>query len=217
DEEDLPKPQPKRRKQTTRRATSPPLSTAGSRSPSPSTSQREIEHPKSSRARSKSSKPSKAPVGPDWAAISPLPVRELEGMIIETLATARATSQSAATLWDALARARPALKTMNRRLPEDTSPLNKRDWIQLLTYILAAGHFETGVFGRALLYEIARTKSAQRAQWYYMPEKDVDQDRATLVKSMMRGPGKRSETMKYKRYYWKPLGKISRWDREDDL
>ncbi|KAI0085087.1 hypothetical protein BDY19DRAFT_878737, partial [Irpex rosettiformis] len=148
----------------------------------------------------------------------PLPIPELEGMLIETLATSRATSLSVTALWDALLRTRPALKTM-----VDHSPLNKREWLQLLTYILAAGHLSSGLFGRvepvseATLHEISRTKSAQRAQWFYIPEKDADQDRANLIRSMMRGPGKRSETMKYKRYYWKPLGKISRWDREDDL
>ena len=55
------------------------------------------------------------------------------------------------------------------------------------------------------------------ARLVILPERDSDKERAALVRSMMRGPGKRSETMKYKQYYWKPLAKISRWDREDDL
>ena len=55
------------------------------------------------------------------------------------------------------------------------------------------------------------------AQWFYVPEKDEDQERATLIRSMMPRPGKRSETKKAKQYYWRPLGKISRWDPEDDL
>ncbi|KAI0684598.1 hypothetical protein BC835DRAFT_1292776 [Cytidiella melzeri] len=183
---------------------------------------RERELSERNRARSQSSKPAKGASVVEWDVLSPLPVPELEGMIIETLATSRATSLSVTALWDALLRTRPALKTMgSSKLEVDTSPLNKREWLQLLMYILAAGHLSSGLFGRpvsqALLHEISRTKSAQRAQWFYVPEKDVDQDRANLVRSMMRGPGKRSETMKYKRYYWKPLGKISRWDREDDL
>lgn len=253
------------RKAHPRRVTSPPMSSPEPpRSPSP---QRKG-HTKMSRARSKSNKPSKGELIIPWHALSPLPVPELEGMLIETLATSRATSLSVSALWDALLRTRPALKTMGRRAPSpslqdsdeavdsdadvrseaDCSPLNKREWLQLLTYILAANHLSSGVFGRvessasdsdsrsrkkkcllatwsnstesvpeATLQEISRSKSAQRAQWFYIPEKDVDQDRANLVRSMMRGPGKRSETMKYKRYYWKPLGKISRWDREDDL
>lgn len=267
------KPQPRSRKQGKRRATSPPLSDAESRPASPAPSHRDRERSKApSRKWSKNTRQRMSPFV-DWESISPLPVPELEGMIIETLATSRATSLSSAALWDALVRARPALKNMGRRAidpppkpePEhgstedddmeaqeqpDTSPLNKREWLQLLTYILTAGHLSSGVFGRVdssasdsdspssptkkkriwgsastrsealptdQLYEIARSKPAQRAQWFYIPEKDTDSDRAALVKSMMRGPGKRSETMKYKRYYWKPLGKISRWDREDDL
>lgn len=55
-------------------------------------------------------------------------------------------------------------------------------------------------------------------RYFYVPEKDVDQERATLLKNMMpRAGGRRSESMKYKQYYWKPLGKWSRWDAEDDL
>ena len=38
-----------------------------------------------------------------------------------------------------------------------------------------------------------------------------------VVRSMMRRPGKRSETKKAKQYYWRPLPKISRWDAEDEL
>ena len=55
------------------------------------------------------------------------------------------------------------------------------------------------------------------SQWFYVPENDEDQDRATLIRSMMPRPAKRSETKKYKQYYWRPLDKISRWDTEDDL
>lgn len=55
------------------------------------------------------------------------------------------------------------------------------------------------------------------AQWFYVPELDEDQERATLIRSMMPRPAKRTETKKYKQYYWRPLEKISRWDPEDDL
>ena len=55
------------------------------------------------------------------------------------------------------------------------------------------------------------------AQWFYVPERDEDQERATLIKSMKPRPAKRSETKKYKQYYWRPLDKISRPDREDEL
>lgn len=55
------------------------------------------------------------------------------------------------------------------------------------------------------------------ARWFYNPERDEDQERAALVRSLMPRPGKRSETKKYKQYYYQPLGKISRWDPEDAL
>jgi len=50
-----------------------------------------------------------------------------------------------------------------------------------------------------------------------VPELDEDQERAALIKAMMPRPAKRSETKKYKQYYWRPLDKISRWDPEDEL
>jgi len=55
------------------------------------------------------------------------------------------------------------------------------------------------------------------AQWFYVPENDEDQERATLLKTMMPRPGKRTETKKYKQYYYRPLEKISRWDPEDEM
>ena len=51
--------------------------------------------------------------------------------------------------------------------------------------------------------------------YFYIPENDEDQDRATLLREMM--PKKRNETKKHKQYYYRPLGKLSRWDMEDDL
>ncbi|KAF7799928.1 hypothetical protein EIP86_011171 [Pleurotus ostreatoroseus] len=186
----------------------------------------------------------------DWDAEAPLPVPELEGMIIETLATARATSLSAAAIYGALMAGRPALKTMPRRVPEpehlraaeddtplgaEAAPLHKSDWLHLLTTVLTRGHASSGIFGKvdssasdsdadgcagggaAASPQHLSHKAALLAQWFYVPEKDADRERAGVIRTMMRGPGKRSETMKYKQYYWKPLGKISRWDPEDDL
>ena len=98
--------------------------------------------------------------------------------------------------------------------------------------ILTAGHLGSGVFGKvdssASDSDSAASpskfspmhlshKAALLSQWFYVPDKDLDKERAAVVRTMMRGPGKRSETMKYKQYYYKPLAKISRWDPEDDL
>lgn len=183
----------------------------------------------------------------NWSEEAPMPLQELEGMIIETLATARATSMSASNIYSALMAGRPTLNIMPRRTPASQTssgegvdlemevaaplPLNKRDWLHLVTHILTTGHLSSGIFGRvdssasdsdapsspsSSPTHISH-KAALLAQWFYVPEKDADKERASVIKSMMRGPGKRSETMKYKQYYWKPLGKISRWDPEDDL
>ncbi|EKM54893.1 uncharacterized protein PHACADRAFT_210662 [Phanerochaete carnosa HHB-10118-sp] len=231
----------------------------------------------------------------DWERESPLPLDELEGMVIETLATSRATSMSCEVLWRALVGGRPTLGQMVRQraaadivddsgivkkeegVPdlgdaaqeEETKPsasaaMSRAEWLHLLTHILSSGQVRTGLFGRvessasdsdaagpsphsprkpagaqqrpvdpSLLTAPAPPaqkppplspgrkrlsfKSALRAHWYYVPERDADRERAQVIRSMMRGPGKRSETMKYKQYYWKPLAKITRWDREDEL
>jgi hypothetical protein len=58
---------------------------------------------------------------------------------------------------------------------------------------------------------------ALEAQWFYVPESDEDQERAALIRSMMPRPAKRSETKKYKQYYYRPLEKMSRWDPEDEM
>ena len=58
---------------------------------------------------------------------------------------------------------------------------------------------------------------ALEAKWFYVPERDLDQERAMLISNMMPRAAKRTETKKYKQYYYQPLDKISRWDPEDDL
>lgn len=184
----------------------------------------------------------------DWSAEAPVPLPELEGMIIETLATARATSMSGQSILGVLMN-RDSVRTCTRRRhlrSEDTdtpqeegagegAEMDKTAWLHVLTHVLTTGHLGSGVFGRvdssasdsdappsppnspAKPRMRLSHRAAQLAQWYYVPEKDADKERAGVVKSMMRGPGKRTETKKYKQYYWRPLGKISRWDPEDDL
>ncbi|KAF5390624.1 hypothetical protein D9757_002611 [Collybiopsis confluens] len=45
------------------------------------------------------------------------------------------------------------------------------------------------------------------SRFFYVPDCDPDIERAQLIKLTMPGAGKRSETKKYKQYYWKPVGK----------
>lgn len=274
EEEEEPRPPKKRgrKKQHRTPSPSPAPSLAASLAPSDSAPARKRRGGGGSRKRAAKDKDKEdaAIERIEWARESPMPLVELEGMVIETLATARATSMSCEAIWRALMSGRPGLKGKLRRccVPSvqgegetetgateqkgeeriEERPMGKQDWLQLLTHILTTGHAVTGLFGRVessasdsdtplsphasplkasahphhLLAPMRPRKkltfkAAIRAQWYYVPERDTDGERAALVKSMMRGPGKRSETMKYKQYYWKPLGKITRWDREDDL
>lgn len=162
----------------------------------------------------------------------PLPRAEMEGMLIETLATSRASSLPASTLYSALIAARPALKDVSSTRGEK---LGKKEWICAIKAVLEAGRDDSGVFDKVESVQVrllpsdrsfvqSELKSMQEAadhtleaQWFYVPEQDQDQERATLIRSMMPRPGKRSETKKCKQYYWRPLAKISRWDPEDDL
>ena len=223
----------------------------------------------------------------------PLAADELEGMLIETLATARASSLATSALYGALMAARPALHEMplpvrrgqrldaerERELEKEkegegrrgakakADAASRRAWVPALEEVLEAGWRRCGVFGKvvnsgtvslsssrairpplpfppllswaipcrqhsrfipiALSHahadlgfpgqDLADHALALEARWFYDPDRDEDADRAALVRSMMRRPGKRSETKKAKQYYWRPLPKISRWDAEDEL
>ncbi|KAG6916245.1 hypothetical protein DXG01_007742 [Tephrocybe rancida] len=126
---------------------------------------------------------------------------ELRGMLIETFATSRASCLPASALHARLLEARPALTS--------THPLSR------IEHALCAG--EGGVFGKVESSFRDEAGAPVEARWFYVPEMDEDEERAALVRSMMPRPAKRSETKKYKQYYYRPLAKISRWDPEDDL
>ncbi|KAI0646010.1 hypothetical protein C8Q79DRAFT_927083 [Trametes meyenii] len=191
----------------------------------------------------------------------PLPAGELEGMLIETLATARASSLATSTLYSTLMAARPALRGMalpmrvgaeveptptpappaqedvpkdekEQELKEgagkkkrgksaraDADAVGRGAWVPALESVLEAGWRRCGVFGKVVNCgtDTGDQELALEARWFYDPDRDEDRDRAALVRTMMRRPGKRSETKKAKQYYWRPLPKISRWDPEDEL
>ncbi|CCM03876.1 uncharacterized protein FIBRA_06027 [Fibroporia radiculosa] len=145
----------------------------------------------------------------------PLPLTELQGMLIETLATSRASSLPASSLYNGIIASRPALKDS----PSISTGgcMSKNEWIAVIEDVLETGCKASGVFDKVENNGKGSADHMLEAQWFYVPEKDDDQERATLIRSMMPRPGKRSETKKSKQYYWRPLGKISRWDPEDDL
>jgi hypothetical protein len=151
------------------------------------------------------------------------------GHLIATMATARASALAPSTLYSALQRAAPVLA---RSQP-------KRTWLREINRVLATGATR-GVFGCvgangeavADAASDAATKPTGRGgrkssatalaggrhverMWFYKPDGDWDRERAEVAKATM--PERRSESRKFKRYYWKPLDKISKWDREDEL
>ncbi|KAK0462523.1 uncharacterized protein EV420DRAFT_1525391 [Desarmillaria tabescens] len=132
---------------------------------------------------------------------------ELCGMIIEIMATSRASSHRASSIYKAVVQNRPALKSQ-REDPE---------WIAAIGRILEGAHRVNGMFGKVESSGVDDSNRPLEAQWFYVPERDEDQERASLMRAMMPRPAKRSETKKYKQYYYRPLDKISRWDSEDAL
>ncbi|KAI6037541.1 hypothetical protein EDC04DRAFT_2701922, partial [Pisolithus marmoratus] len=129
---------------------------------------------------------------------------EITGILVEAFATSRATSMDTAVLYLVLTRAHPELKTR----------YSKTEFLRLIGSVLEAGRARCGMF--EMVESSGDANDEGHGRWFYVPRKDEDQERASLVSALMPRQ-KRSETMKYKRYYWKPLDRISRWDPEDAL
>ncbi|EKM75576.1 hypothetical protein AGABI1DRAFT_109333 [Agaricus bisporus var. burnettii JB137-S8] len=134
---------------------------------------------------------------------------EICGMIIEGMATSRASSLPISQICKIILQSRPSMKAER----------DEKEWRDVFCRILQSGVAGqgSGVFGKVDSSYKDENKPAAEARWFYVPEMDCDQERATLIRSMMPRPGKRSVTKKYKQYYYQPLEKISRWDPEDDL
>ncbi|EIN11476.1 hypothetical protein PUNSTDRAFT_98590 [Punctularia strigosozonata HHB-11173 SS5] len=192
------RPRPKTKKETRKRRPTP----RSSSSPSPEMVSEDDVASSSSRASSAGPAPSKRARPAACAEYA-----EYRGMLIEAFATSRASALSAAVLYKIVMSTRPAL----------SSQKSKKEWLEYLTLVMEDGARTCGVFGRV---DSSNTDDSDRildARWFYCPENDEDQDRAALIKSMNPRAEKRSETKKYKQYYWRPLDKISRWDSEDAI
>jgi len=157
---------------------------------------------------------------------SPVPHDELLGMLIESMVTSRASSLPASSLYRLVMQSRPAVCARK----------SEQEWLVVFESVLEEGWKGCGVFGKVesngkvcafFVYLIPTLVQSQYRQddagyapesrWFYVPERDEDQERAAFIRSMMPRPGKRSETKKYKQYYYRPLEKISKWDPEDAL
>ena len=147
---------------------------------------------------------------------------ELRGLLIQTMALSRASSMPASSLIRELLRAQPHM----------AHERNRTEWLEEIELVLCG----SDVFGRVereglvrffvlfcgmIVHLIIRLRCLQdaadkplEALYFYIPENDDDQDRAALLQEMM--PKKRNETKKYKQYYYRPLGKLTRWEAEDD-
>lgn len=155
---------------------------------------------------------------------------EICGMIIEGMATSRASSLPIPQICRIVLQSRPSMKAER----------DEKEWHDVFDRVLRSGVTGrgSGVFGKVdssykvrqispnrlpflviadLFFSQDENNPAAEARWFYVPEMDCDQERAALIRSMMPRPGKRSVTKKYKQYYYQPLDKISRWDPEDDL
>ncbi|KAJ7925818.1 hypothetical protein B0H13DRAFT_1973476 [Mycena leptocephala] len=135
---------------------------------------------------------------------------ELCGMLIECMATSRASSLPMSTLYRTVMQSYPSLKSRG----------TEHECLEIMERVLEGGTVAgggSGVFGKVQRNGKDESDPPLEAQWFYVPERDQDQERAQLIRSMMPRPAKRTETKKYKQYYYRPLEKISRWDPEDEL
>ncbi|TEB28483.1 hypothetical protein FA13DRAFT_1793955 [Coprinellus micaceus] len=134
---------------------------------------------------------------------------EIQGMIIECMATSRASSMPVSLVVRTVLQTHPGLKEKR----------TEKEWRKVVGRVLVNGMAGrgSGVFGKVDSSGKDDSDRPLEAQWFYVPEMDQDQDRAALIRSMMPRPGKRTVTKQYKQYYWRPLDKISRWDPDDAL
>ncbi|KIM78857.1 hypothetical protein PILCRDRAFT_10796 [Piloderma croceum F 1598] len=177
-----------------------------SRNTDPSSSKPKTKKAKASQIASTSSKSVSDHSPPPTLDFDSVQLTETQGMIIESFAVSRASALPASTLYRSITDNRPSLKSVR----------SEEQWIKMIEMALEEGQSDSGVFGKVESSFKDETDRALEAKWFYVPERDVDQERASLISSMMPRAAKRTETKKYKQYYYQPLDKISRWDPEDD-
>lgn len=171
-----------------------------------------------------------------------LPISELQGMLIESFAISRATSLPPSALYRSIADTHTTLtsesgRTMKKWIEVIEGALEDgrrecgvfgkvessfkvcflflRFFVFCFVFSVYISHQLADLITRYLTLQDDSNRALE-AKWFYVPENDTDQDRATLISSMMPRAAKRTETKKYKQYYYQPLDKISRWDPEDD-
>ena len=166
---------------------------------------RDRESPKSTgraQLRQPTPSPSRTPVSMD--AVDVEFHTALTGMLIEALAASRATSMDASALYLVLTQAHPYL----------AAERSKRELLMDIAAVLEAGRARCRMFEKVDGSGERSRHKALESRWFYVPERDEDPERASLISAIMPRQ-KRNETKKYKQYYYRPLDKMSRWDPED--
>ncbi|KAL0058134.1 hypothetical protein AAF712_015200 [Marasmius tenuissimus] len=191
-------------------------------------------------SRSKPLSKSKVPPKP----LPPLDSRDAEiiGILIETIAQSRASSHTVTVLYRSIAQSRPTVlarlaeghyvepdqdmdedgedeeRVKGRGRGRGKGEAEQEWWMREFVRVMELGMLRCGMFGRVESSGKESLDRALDAHYFYIPERDEDQERATLIKSIMPRAGKRTETKKYKQYYWKPVeGKTLKWDAVDGI
>ncbi|KLO18328.1 hypothetical protein SCHPADRAFT_120580 [Schizopora paradoxa] len=132
---------------------------------------------------------------------------EMRGFLIQAMGLSRASSMPASSL----------LREVLREQPQLAHQRTKAECLSLIEDTLANAPGCT-VFGRIDRSGMDAADKPLEAQWFYIPEMDEDKDRAALLQDMM--PKKKrtakDSSIRSKQYYYRPLGKLSRWDAEED-
>ena len=102
------------------------------------------------------------PVELDLASL-PLPLPEMQGMLIETLATSRASSMPPSSLYTALMASRPALKEYQSCAHEGA--MERKEWIRVIEDVLEAGCASSGVFDKVESTVKVRSFAMTMAVW----------------------------------------------------
>ncbi|KAJ3935039.1 MAG: hypothetical protein NXY57DRAFT_958505 [Lentinula lateritia] len=108
-----------------------------------------------------------------------------------------------------------------RGRPKRNTPMNEEGgtagmsetdimWVSEFERVMTESADRYGMFG--MVESSFRNESRNlplpfSSRFFYVPDCDPDVERAQLIRLTMPGSGKRSETKKYKQYYWKPVGK----------
>ncbi|KAJ4491896.1 hypothetical protein C8J55DRAFT_393621, partial [Lentinula edodes] len=134
------------------------------------------------------------------SSLSPLDL-ELVGIIVETMSLSRSSSHLALSLY----------KTVCETRSSGTAGMSETDimWVSEFERVMTESAARYGMFG---MVESSFRNSRNlplpfSSRFFYVPDCDPDVERAQLIRLTMPGSGKRSETKKYKQYYWKPVGK----------